>query len=206
MARPRKFDRDEALAKAIEVFWARGYEATTMSDLQRELGIGRQSLYATFGDKPRIFEEALARYISMGQAMTDAHFGPEAGVAEIRAYLRLAIQHLTRGESPVGCMIINTCVERAPHDSITAAMTKRALDGMTVAFARALRNGVACGDLDASLDVEAVSRVLTSQNAGLAVLARSGATQEELERLVDAALATMLGTQFVRAQSEGSPQ
>lgn len=194
MGRPRKFDREEALQKAIEVFWSQGYAATTMTDLQKALGIGRQSLYATFGEKPQIFEEALGSYVAMADAMLDEKFGPDPGVEEIRAHFDFALDGLHNGER-MGCLAMNTCVERAPHDPETAKLSTRVLESLQKTFSRALMNGVQRGELAQDLDVNGVASVLVNQSAGLAVLVRAGTPVTELRAIVDTLLDAVLRPQ-----------
>jgi len=192
MARPRQFDRDEALQKATDVFWTHGYEATSMTDLQKALGIGRQSLYSTFGDKPRIFDEVVQRYVSEARAMIAERVGPDAGIAELRAHLLGAAGGLAGPEERRGCLIMNSCVERAPHDPGIAELLRGGLDAMRGAFGQALTNAKQRGEIRADIDVEAAASSLLAQNAGMAVLARTGATAEDLASAVNVAIDALL--------------
>jgi len=151
MARPRKFDREEALDKALDLFWSHGFEATTMSDLQRELGIGRQSLYTTFGDKHQIFAEALDRYVTSADAMLADRFGPSAGVEAIRAHLHFGAQTLTSGDRR-GCLVMNTCIELAPHDEGARLLTNRHLSALRAHFESAIETSRERGELGPSGD------------------------------------------------------
>lgn len=191
MARPKKFDRDEALQKAIQVFWARGYEATSMTELRTALGIGRQSLYDTFGDKDQLFEEALRRYIAMGDGFVEQQLGSDAGLADIRAYFQLSIDTVTQGEPRLGCLMVNTCVERAPHDERAARLTQAGMASNRAAFEQALGNCRDKGEIPADTNVETTASFLMSQQIGIAVLARTGASREELEGIADRVLAAL---------------
>ncbi len=194
MARPREFNRAEALQKAIEVFWTHGYDATSMTHLQKALGIGRQSLYSTFGDKQQLFYEALQHYVLMSETQCAAHFGDEAGIETIREHFRMAAQRLTEGEPRRGCLIMNAGIERAPHDARAAALVERGLSCLRTSFARALHNAHDRGEISATVDVESAATALTAQNAGLAVLGRSGASAEQLFLSANAALDALVGT------------
>ena len=125
--------------------------------------------------------------------MIACKIGPEAGVEEVRAHLHDAARGLACEGVRPGCLIMNTCIERAPHDPASAALVQGALGTMRGAFARALENSRDRGDLPADTDVEAVAAALLAQNAGMAVLARSGATAAELIRSVDAAMQGLVG-------------
>ena len=188
MARPREFDRKEALVKAVDVFWTHGYEATSMTDLQKALGIGRQSLYATFGDKTKIFEEVMAHYVADTEAMLDGRFGPDAGLEDIHAHLRGVAEGITQPENRRGCLIMNTCIERASHDPMAADFVQRGLGAIRRAFVRALTNARASGALREDIDIEAAADSLVCQNAGLALVGRTGLPAEGLIRSVDAAI------------------
>jgi TetR/AcrR family transcriptional repressor of nem operon len=193
MARPREFIRTEALQKAIEVFWTHGYDATSMTDLQKGLGIGRQSLYNTFGDKHQLFHEALDHYVSMSEADFACRFDDEAGIEVIREHFRLSVQQLTAGEPRRGCLIMNTGIERAPHDAHAASLVERGLGCMHRSFSRALHNARDRGEIAGEMDVESVAAALTAQNAGLAVMGRSGASAELLLRSANAMLDALVG-------------
>ena len=90
MARPKEFDIDQVLDRATELFWTKGYEETSMRDLEEGLGVGRQSLYSTFGDKRDLFLAALDRYSSLQQERIEPLLAPDAGLAAIRAYFARA--------------------------------------------------------------------------------------------------------------------
>ena len=186
MARPREFDREEALGKALQVFWTQGFEATSMSDLQRALGIGRQSLYNTFGDKASLFREAITAYECMAGDSLASQFGPDGGLESIRAYFHLVARRLTEGSPRRGCLLLSTSLERAPHDAEIAAVTQRGLEAIRGSFAGALRQAQAAGELAATADVEVLAALLTHHNAGMSVLAGSGASEESLRAAADA--------------------
>src|SRR6266700_5433476 len=108
MARPKTFDRTQMLDKAIELFWDRGYEATSINDLLDHLGIRRQSLYDTFGDKHTLFLEALKRYDQRNSATIDILEGSGSGKEAIERVFHRAVQTLGQTKPPRGCLIVNT--------------------------------------------------------------------------------------------------
>jgi TetR/AcrR family transcriptional repressor of nem operon len=198
MGRPREFDRSDALAKAIEVFWARGYDATSMTDLQKALGIGRQSLYSTFGGKDTLFEEAFRNYIKMGEASMSQALGPEAGLTEVRAFLLGTAARLCQSSPRMGCMVVNSCVERAPHDERAAELTSGAIRNQRALIARALSNARDRGDLSSHADPDVLASFITCQLAGLSVLSRAGASKDELLRIANTALTALTAGADVR--------
>ncbi|MEO0603455.1 MAG: TetR/AcrR family transcriptional regulator [Myxococcota bacterium] len=189
MARPRTFERDAALRQALELFWSRGYDAVSMSDLQRLLGIGRQSLYNTFGDKEQLFTEALEAYIGRSKAMLAAELGPDSDLVALRAYFERIIEQVTEGEPRRGCLVTNTTVGRSPHDQRTAELTGRSMAMMEEACRHALANAKGVGQIADAVDVDSVAKMLTAVSAGLAVLARGGTSVPDLRDVVEAVFA-----------------
>src|SRR5713226_9548064 len=128
MARPKAFDRTEMLDKAMELFWCRGYEATSIHDLLEYLGINRQSLYDTFGDKHTLFLEALQRYEKRGKASMVATLeGVGSGKEAIERVFRNTIQSYAQARPRCGCFVVNSTIELAPHDPEVAQCVTESL-------------------------------------------------------------------------------
>src|SRR5215475_5610995 len=107
MARPREFDVDDALDRATQVFWTRGYEGTSVQDLVDALGVNRASLYATFGDKAQLFSAVLDRYgDQVNGAISEALTAPATGAEAVRAWFGAVIQKATHPAGPRGCLFI----------------------------------------------------------------------------------------------------
>jgi TetR/AcrR family transcriptional regulator, transcriptional repressor for nem operon len=190
MPRPKSFDESAVLEQAVELFRARGYEGTSLADLESHLGIGRQSLYNTFGDKQALFLQALDHYRrTMGETVVERLNGPDAGLETVREFFQVTIRNLT-GESPrSGCLIANTITERGSDDPASLLRCNRSREQLERAFRRALTQARDRGELPASLDVDATATLLVIQNYGLNALAKTGASTEELEAAVEALLA-----------------
>ena len=190
MPRPRSFDETAVLEQAVELFRARGYEGTSLADLESHLGLGRQSLYNTFGDKQALFHKALDHYRrTVGEALVDRLSRPDAGVDTIREFFRTTIRNLT-GESPrSGCLVANTITELAAGDPAALLSCNRSREQLERGFRRALGQARDRGELPPSLDVDATATLLVIQNYGLNALAKTGATAEELEAALEALLA-----------------
>jgi TetR/AcrR family transcriptional repressor of nem operon len=170
MARTKEFDRERALEHAMNVFWTKGYEATSLADLLDAMGIARQSMYDTFGDKRALFIAALERYIDRSAA---AH-ACLADAPSIRRAFRDLFDAVV-DESPRakrrGCMGVTTTVELAPHDPEIAKLIagrQRVLEDL---FARALERGRERGELGADKDTRALARFLVGALQGLRVAA-----------------------------------
>ena len=186
--RPRGFDRGAALAVAMETFWRLGYEGASIADLTAAMGITPQSLYAAFGSKAELYREALGLYratsgASLAQALADA---PNMSAA-IERLLERRARLYTRHGRPAGCMIaaaVLTCAsENAP---IADHLSELRLGGLANLRA-ALEEGKKRGEFRADLEVDAMARVLAAFVQGMAVQARDGASEADLQCLVNAA-------------------
>ncbi len=183
MARPREFDRELALQKATEVFWAKGYASTSTEDLIAAMGIGRQSLYNAFGEKRSLYVEALERY---QQTTTLEHLqrlnAPASPFEGIAALLLGLIAEDDRVRA-MGCMGVGAVGEFGVGDP--ALMALRAKVGPPV-FSRLLerlREGQARGEIDPSMDAAAAARFIQMTMTGLQLAARGGADVESLRSL-----------------------
>ena len=186
--RPRAFDPDEALDRALRVFWRQGYEGTTLLELTRAMGINRPSLYAAFGNKEELFRKALDRYARGPAAyLADALQEPTARAAAERL-LGAACALLTDPRYPPGCMAVTgalACGEAS--DSIRRELAARRAcvqESLRVRFARAVEEG----DLPATTDPGDLARYLATVVNGMSVQAAGGATRDELRRVVETAL------------------
>ena len=187
--RPREFCVDHALAQALRVFWEKGYEGTSLTDLTDAMGITRPSLYAAFGNKESLFRKALDLYERekldyIGKALA----APTArGVAE--TMLRGSVDNVLSCDEPHGCLGVITSVACGPESqSIREEVVQRGEKGkraLTERFERAKADG----DLAPDVDPEGLTRVLVAMLQGISVQANQGATREQLEKLVETGLA-----------------
>lgn len=185
MARPREFDRDEALEKAINVFWAQGFAATTTDDLRDAMGIGRQSFYNTFGDKRQVYLEALRAY---QRRSTSEHLArlttPESPIAGIRDLL-VGVVSEDDARRALGCMGIGSVIEFGTGDGELVEMRDKV--GLVIGsrLVERIRDGQARGELDASLDPLKTAAYLQVAMSGLQTAARAGAGASELHRIAN---------------------
>jgi TetR/AcrR family transcriptional repressor of nem operon len=190
MPRPKSFDQDTVLDQAVQLFWERGYEGTSLADLEAHLGLGRQSLYNAFGDKQTLFLKALERYRSrVGDQRLAELNAPGAGLDAIRAFFRASVESLTAPGKRRACLMANTILERGSQDPDSLMRCNNARNGLERAFRRALVRAKATGELPDGLDVEATATLLVVQAYGLSVLAKSGASAGELHAAVEALFA-----------------
>jgi AcrR family transcriptional regulator len=187
--RPREFDVDDALAKALTVFWRNGYEAASMTELTAAMGITKPSLYAAFGNKEALFHKALDLYEREKLTyMTSALEAPTArGVAE--RLLRGALEMQTSSCDPKGCLgVISTAACGAEAEPIKAEVMKRRASSEAALIAR-FERAVAEGEVPPHLTAPALVRFLVALMQGLAIQGGSGATCAELSQLVDTSMA-----------------
>ena len=188
--RPREFCVDHALAQALRVFWTKGYEGASLTDLTEAMGITRPSLYAAFGNKESLFRKALDLYEREKlDYIAKAMLEPTARkVAE--TMLRGAVENAVGGgDGAHGCLRVITsvaCGEEA--QSIRCEVMERNKVGRDALVER-LERAQAEGDLPQHISVDGLMRVLVAYLQGISVQANIGATREELDELVDTAIA-----------------
>lgn len=192
MARPKAFDTDAALVRAMELFWEQGYAATSMEQLVKTMGISRQSLYDTFGDKHRLFLAAMDSYCTMlDDAMLSPLRAPDAGLQALHDVGMGIIDFLVRYPKRRACLMANTTLELAPHDAEIAVKVRAHMDNMAAAFRHALVNARARGEIAATSDPDALAKYLVGMAHGLMVMAKSGADRETLTGIMATAVAPL---------------
>ncbi|WP_328871207.1 TetR/AcrR family transcriptional regulator [Streptomyces sp. NBC_00287] len=193
MARTKEFDPDAALHSALELFWQRGYEATSMSDLTEHLGIGRASLYATFGSKHELYLKALERYEEArlpdilrelsqpGPALPAVRtlvrrFAADAADSELRRY---------------GCFVTNTAAELAPHDPTATRQVERNWDRLETVLHAALARARAQGELPEGRDPLTLARMLLVLMQGFRVVGKASSDPARVRDAAEQALALL---------------
>ena len=187
--RPREFDVDEALTAALRVFWSKGYEGASLTELTEAMGITRPSLYAAFGNKESLFRKALDLYEREKLAyVSEALEAPTArGVAE--RLLRGSLASQTSECDPRGCLrVISSVACGVEAESIRAEVIARRASSHRALIER-FERAKAEGDLPPHVDVEGLAAYLTAILQGMAVQAGAGASKEQFERLIETSLA-----------------
>lgn len=188
--RPRSFDRNAALDKAIRLFWRKGYEATSMRDLTTELDIAAPSLYRAFGDKEQLFAEAVTTYDVRYGGFIDAALREEqTGADAAIRILREAPGAYTRRGLPTGCLIVSGDAGSANPDVTREVHYIRT--GKSRALAARFAGDVAAGVLPAGTEPSALARYVMVVITGLAGAARDGAGRTELARIAQIAIAAL---------------
>lgn len=183
--RPRAFDRDAALECAMRLFWSRGYEATSVSDLTEAMGITPPSLYSAFGDKKQLFLEAVDHYAAgPGQFAQRALSEEPTAERAVRRLLMDSVDSFCDPSRPKGCMVVLAATNcTAESDDVLRALVVRRQMGE-----RALRDriaiGRAAGELQPGADIDALTGLVIATLYGLSIKARDGASRSNMRKIV----------------------
>lgn len=182
MARPRTFDESAVLEQVVRLFWTRGYEATSLRDLEAATGIGMTSLYNAFGDKRQLFNSALAHYSEHRTHRCLEEIGQVAAPAErIRTFVARVIEAALSDPDRMGCLVINTAIELGPHDEEIATMVADHLAEVEAFFRHNFDAAQRAGDADPNVTPEDAGRSFSALMFGLRVLARTRPEREMME-------------------------
>jgi TetR/AcrR family transcriptional regulator, transcriptional repressor for nem operon len=181
MGRHKTYDRENVTRKAMDLFWTRGFHATSTEDLALHMEINRYSLFAEFGSKQGLFEASLAMY---ERDIVTSHFAAleskEAGLADIQAVVDAFAAAAGGPGSERGCMLCNVAAERAPFDPASERMVAGYVDRIQRAIVNALDNARQRGEVDPDIAIEDQARLLTTSLLGFWLLMRSGVEAELL--------------------------
>ena len=193
MSRPKEFNPDEALEKAMQVFWHKGYEATSMEDLLTEMGINRGSLYATFGDKRALFLKAMDLYCSGGGIGSRLSILNQPGPALplIRQFVSAMLEFGLSDPLRRGCMMTNTLVELAPHEKDIALKVSGRLQMAEEGFFQLLSRAKHEGKLATHKDPRALARVLVTMMQGTIVMIKAGTPADVVRQTAETALSIL---------------
>lgn len=186
--RPREFCLDEALAAALRVFWSKGYEGASMTELTEAMGITKPSLYAAFGNKEALFCKTLDLYEREKMAYVGEALAKPTVRAVAEHMLRGSVENQTSSCEPRGCLgVISSVACGSEAESIREKVHERSKVAKAALIER-MERGKAEGDLPDHIDIEALTGLLYALMQGMAVQAGAGATRAELDRLVDTSM------------------
>ncbi|MFI8964890.1 TetR/AcrR family transcriptional regulator [Streptomyces sp. NPDC053493] len=193
MARTKEFDPDAALQGALELFWSRGYEATTMADLVEHLGIGRASVYATFGSKHELYMRALERYLETRDPLIVSELSaPGPALPAVRALVRRFAAEAGAEESRLnGCFVTNSAAELAPRDAAVARRVELSWEQVETLLHSALSRARAQGELAEERDPRALARMLLVLLQGLRVVGKASSDPARVRDAAEQALALL---------------
>ncbi len=186
--RPREFDVEKALDRALKVFWRKGYEGASLNELTRAMGINRPSLYAAFGNKKALFRKVLDRYSEGPAAYVRAALAEPTARDVAKRLLNGSLDLLTSPGNPRGCLMVQGALAcGAAAESIRRELASRRLAG-EAALRERFERARADGHLPADADPADLARYVMTVLRGMAVQAAGGASREELQRVVEIAL------------------
>jgi TetR/AcrR family transcriptional regulator, transcriptional repressor for nem operon len=192
MARPREFDEVTALEAAIECFWHRGYEATSVRDLADKMGISAPSLYNAYGDKHALFVQALERYLDHSTRVRIKRLEDSLPPKQaIRRFLEEIIERSVNDRERRGCFLINSALEVAPHDRKLGALIADRLAEIEAFFYRSIKAAQAEGAVPQDRVAKDLARLLLGVLLGIRVLARSKPERALLEGVARPAFALL---------------
>ena len=188
IGRPRAFDMDQALNRALDVFWRKGYEGASICDLTAAMGINPPSLYAAFGNKEGLFRQALDRYAAMHDVFLQEALALPKVKDCIAALLRRTAEALTDKSSPAGCLLVQGIAGSGEHAKCISDELCARRAANEKAIRERLKRAKTEGDLPKDADPAALARFVATVTQGMAVQAAGGASRAELRRVAETAL------------------
>ena len=192
MARTKAFDKDKVLEKALHIFWRDGYDATSMGQLVKELGISRSSIYDTFGDKRALFLASLEAYRQQSSEMLiktlQDHPDPKRAIREM---LEAAMKQTASDPEHKGCFMANTSVELASYDQEIWDLSKENKDRVIEAFTKAIRKGQRLGDISKRFPATQLAEFIYATYNGLQVVGKYDPDLKKLRQSVKVALSVL---------------
>ena len=184
--RPRRFDEAEALEKAPQVYWSKGYDGATIDDLVAGMGVGRPSLYSVFGDKRTLFLRVLRAYAERkGALAAKALLSPQSLRDSVASFLRHAVESATEEGSATGCLL--ACVAPLVNDAEVRQFVRNAADSAVALVERRFRDGISAGEIPSDFPVAARASQTLDLVRGLTMRAQMGAPRKTLLEDAEAA-------------------
>jgi TetR/AcrR family transcriptional repressor of nem operon len=182
MGRPREFEIDAVLERAMQVFWAKGFEATSLDELCEATGLGRSSLYAAFGDKQMLYYRALERYAEAAVHRIGTAISSAGSIKEgIRTFVQRIVEDILTGPGRRGCFIGNCAAELIRGDRAGAERVRRSLERLETTFRDVLSKAQASGEIPRAEDIDALARFITAGIQGLRLVGKANPDRAVLE-------------------------
>jgi len=191
MARTKEFDQDKALKTAVDVFWRLGYEHTSLDTLMREMGISKQSLYDTFGDKRSLYFRAMTQYRDETNARLRDLFARQKSVKKSFAELLLGMSRESKAHHERGCLLLNTNLSRRVDDARVAEFLRDNQKTVESIFTEALKDAKARGEIGRKQKPVALARFFVATIQGMRALGRLNHYRKELEDIAAVALTSL---------------
>lgn len=192
MARTKEFDETEVLDKAVDLFWTKGYNATSANDLVETLGLSRSSLYSTYGDKRTLFIKSLERYRKKQVgAMLEMIEKSENTATVIAKMFELVIRQDVRSKVPKGCLMVSSAIELAPHDNEIAKIVQANENDIEETLKIAIDRGKERGDITSKHSSNSLAKFLYNTISGLRVASKSKVDESNLQEVVKLSLSVL---------------
>ena len=191
MARIKEFDPEKALRQAVEIFWTQGYTHTSLDDLMQAMGIARQSLYDTFGDKRQLYIRALERYRDDTLAATRAHFPEGKSAREGFRALLTGITQESKAQLQRGCLLLSANLEREPDDEKIAELLLDNQKSVEFIFREAIEHAQKAGEVGRKKDADDLARFFVATIQGMRALGRVQPKRKLLESIAETALTVL---------------
>ncbi|MGG3800392.1 TetR/AcrR family transcriptional regulator [Metabacillus fastidiosus] len=192
MGRTREFDEEKALDAAMQLFWEKGYEATSLSDLTSRMGIQRPSIYSAFGGKKELFEAALRKYMMSRASHVRTKLQNNPSVKDaFRTFFEDVVAEEYGESCSRGCFCINTMVELAPHDEKFEILTREHQMYLSVIFQETIERGIQSGELEIEGSAKALSQALIVSLIGLTVIIKSRPERSFVDNTIDVILTSL---------------
>lgn len=192
MSRTKEFDPERALDLALDIFWRRGYEGTTLRDLLEGMDISRQSLYDTFGDKRSLFLKVLERYERlMMEGLTVRHLQGAGSVEAIRGYCEYFLAEIVHDPALGSCLMANTAIEVGAGDPEIQTIVRAYFGRLEGILHGVLAGARKAGEIGEDRDVRALARHILNALHGLGIMGRSGASRSVLRQMLNTALSVL---------------
>ncbi|MHC0441258.1 TetR/AcrR family transcriptional regulator [Flavobacterium sp. 3-210] len=181
MARTKEFNEDQALDKAIEIFWHKGYNGTSAQDLVTHLGLSRSSLYDTFGDKQKLFVKSLQRYQQQNEESLKLLFENAENIkTALTEIFKQAVIESLQDRITKGCFMVNSAVELAMHDPEIGKIVHDNQKAVEEVFYQAIKKGQESGQISDKQEARSLARFIFNNYSGIRVLARAGERDKQV--------------------------
>jgi AcrR family transcriptional regulator len=191
--RPREFDTEEALDRALQLFWRHGYEGTSTAALTDAMGINAPSLYAAFGSKQELFRKAVERYLERPASYLPKALTASTAREAAEAMFRGAVNMTSNPRNPDGCLLVQGALAAGPMSGEVREELARRRAGAEAAVRRRFARAVEEGDLPPTVDVAKLARFVVTVIWGMSVQAAGGATRAQLEEIAEMAMRSWPG-------------
>ena len=186
MARTKQFDETQALVSAMRVFWEKGYEGTSIHDLEQAMGLNRTSIYNTFGNKRAIFNRVMSCYKESVMASLFAELDNAPDIREgVRRLLNAALDIHFDKDNPGGCLVVLSVLESGQHDAESQLAMQQTLQDLKTALQARLSKAKKAGELAKDIDVGSTATTISTTMTGMMVMGKANFTRASLKKTIN---------------------